>query len=232
MGRYSQSIAILNHSLSEKDRLTTLENEKRDKIKKEESEIYDLTTALKILNTVADENTFRTLDFITGVVNKTLGELFKQDSRRIKIEKKMFAGKHAHLNVELTDSDGNVLDFVLQSGTGLQQVISFLFSLCLIKVSGSRCLFIQDELLGGVHSAAREVLTNIIKIFAEDFQFIMVEYGMDKLGKIYSVEKIGKVSKVTSVDGDYDPMAIYQNTGVLADAEGNIYLATDDEDPQ
>ena len=43
-------------------------------------------------------NTRAVLDYVTGVVNKTLAELFPHDTRRVYIQNSMYQGKHAHIN--------------------------------------------------------------------------------------------------------------------------------------
>ena len=161
--------------------------------------------AQQLLTTVSDENTRVVLDYITGIINKALGELFPHDSRRIYLEKTMYRGQHAHINIKLTGTNGKTRDLQLQSGTGLRQTISFLFVLSLIEIRKSRRILLADELLSGVHAQAKRILMDVIKIFAEEgFQFIFVEYGVDNVGRIYIVEKPNDVATVTPIDGVYN----------------------------
>ena len=221
MGIYKTSILSLKRDLQDKERLLNRLSDRRAEVKEKEEEYNNLVDASKLIATVADKQSMDTLDYITSVINKTLGELFKSDTRRIYLKKQMHAGRYAHLKVLLTDAEGVEYDMLLQSGTGLRQVISFLFCLCLIQISGGRKVFIQDELLGGTHGAAKEVLKQIIRIFAKDFQFIMIEYGFDDIGKIYNVAKPGKTSYVYDLDGeDYDARSVY----IFSNAEGNVDL--------
>ena len=221
MGIYKTSILSLKRDLQDKERLLNRLSDRRAEVKEKEEEYNNLVDASKLIATVADKQSMDTLDYITSVINKTLGELFKSDTRRIYLKKQMHAGRYAHLKVLLTDAEGVEYDMLLQSGTGLRQVISFLFCLCLIQISGGRKVFIQDELLGGTHGAAKEVLKQIIRIFAKDFQFIMIEYGFDDIGKIYNVEKPGKTAYVYDLDGeDYDARSVY----IFSNAEGNVDL--------
>lgn len=165
----------------------------------------NMVEAQQLLTTVSDANTTAVLDYITGIINKTLGELFPHDSRRIYLEKTMYQGQHAHINIKLTGTNGKTRDLTLQSGTGLRQVISFLFVLSLIEIRKGRRLLIADELLSGLHPEAKRITTDIIKIFAEEgFQFAFVEYGVNDLGKVYLVEKPGAVATVTPMDGIYN----------------------------
>ena len=165
----------------------------------------NMVEAQQLLTTVSDANTTAVLDYITGIINKTLGELFPHDSRRIYLEKTMYQGQHAHINIKLTGTNGKTRDLTLQSGTGLRQVISFLFVLSLIEIRKGRRLLIADELLSGLHPEAKRITTDIIKIFAEEgFQFAFVEYGVNNLGKVYLVEKPGAVATVTPMDGVYN----------------------------
>ena len=221
MGIYKTSILSLKRDLQDKERLLNRLSDRRAEVKEKEEEYNNLVDASKLIATVADKQSMDTLDYITSVISKTLGELFKSDTRRIYLKKQMHAGRYAHLKVLLTDAEGVEYDMLLQSGTGLRQVISFLFCLCLIQISGGRKVFIQDELLGGTHGAAKEVLKQIIRISAKDFQFIMIEYGFDDIGKIYNVEKPGKTSYVYDLDGeDYDARSVY----IFSNAEGNVDL--------
>lgn len=160
--------------------------------------------AQKLLATVSDENTRAVLDYIMGIINKALSELFPHDSRRIYLEKTLYRGQHAHINIKLTGSNGNTRDIELQAGTGLRQVISFLFVLSLVEIRKGRRIILADELLSGVHPVAKRLLKDIIQIFAEEgFEFAFVEYGMNDLGKMYIVEKPNDVATVTPIDGNY-----------------------------
>lgn len=210
MGVYTSLVRSLRSDLVAKERLESSLEDKRSKIKEKEELYNDLVEASKVIAAVAEKSSMETLDYITGIINRTLGELFKSDTRRIYLEKHLHAGRYAHLKVILTDAEARTYSLKLQSGTGLRQVISFLFCLCLIQISGGRKVFIQDEILGGTHGAAKEVISRIIEIFAKEFQFIMVEYGFDNIGKIYNVEKVGNESKLYEIDkGSYDSKAIF-----------------------
>ncbi len=204
MTDFSQRIAQLD---AEHSQIQTI----KDKIEKLTTDYesaaktyFDMVEALQLLATVSDETTRQILDYITGIINKTLAELFPHDQRRIKLERSIYAGQHAHINITLTGSDGKPRDLQLQSGTGLRQVISFLFTLSLIEVRKGRRILIADELLSGLHKEAKRIVMDIIRIFAEEgFQFIFVEYEVNDLGRIYLVEKPGKVASVTPMDGVY-----------------------------
>lgn len=161
--------------------------------------------AQQLLATVSDANTTAVLDYITGIINKTLGELFPHDSRRIFLEKTMHNGQHAHINIKLTGSGGKTRDLTLQSGTGIRQVISFLFVLSLIEIRKGRRLLLADELLSGLHPEAKRITMDIVQIFAEEgFQFAFVEYGVNDVGRVYLVEKPNKIATVTPLDGVYN----------------------------
>lgn len=160
--------------------------------------------AQQLLATVSDMNTVAVLDYITDIVNKALHELFPHDHRSIYLEKKMHAGQYAHINIKLLGTNGVVRDLTLQSGTGLRQVISFLFILSMIEIRKGRPLFVADELLSGLHPEAKRIVMDIIQIFAEEgFQFAFVEYGVNNIGKIYLVEKPSDEAFVTPMDGVY-----------------------------
>lgn len=212
MGAYASTIGWMKRDLDLREELEVKVKNLSEKLDSLRQDYIDMVDAQRILATIADDNTEATLSFITGVVNKTLSEIFRSDTRKITLKKKLFAGTRPHIVVELTNGRGEVLDLSLQSGTGLKQVVSGLFLICLVEVRKARRIVIFDEKFSGLHKEAKRVLSEIIKIFAEGgFQFIFVEYGMNDIGKIYNVEKIGEESKVFALEGgqEYDDSDIF-----------------------
>lgn len=161
--------------------------------------------AQQLLSSVSNSNTTAVLDYITGIINKALSEIFPYDTRRIYLEKSLHSGQRSHINVKLTTEDGTVRDLTLQSGTGLRQIISFLFVISLIEIRKGRRILLMDELLSGLHAEAKRIIVDIMQIFAsEGFQFVMVEYGVDAVGRIYLVEKPNDTAVINPIDGRYD----------------------------
>jgi|GEM_PF-1760777 len=222
---YSTIIGSVKRDLNTK---RVLENKRKNLIKslQDSQSLYvRMINAQKLLSTVSDENTQQTLDFITGMVNKVLSEIFPDNIRRIQLKKKLFGGSKPHINVEIVNGDGNVLDIEAQEGAGLGQIISFMYVICLIEIRKGRRLLILDERLNGLHKQAKQVLSEIIKIFAEGgFQFIFIEYSLNDLGKIYNVENRSGVSNVVSLDGvQYSDDMVYSE-------DLNVDLSILDED--
>ena len=203
MSQYTQSILALEQNYLQAEQIKTKIESLKEKLKDMNQQYVVMLEAQQLLSTVSDNNTSVVLDYITGIINKTLGELFPHDNRRIYLEKTLYQGQHAHINIKLTGTNGVVRDLQLQSGTGLRQVISFLFILCLIEVRKSRPIMVMDELLSGLHSEAKRIITDIMQIFADEgMQFVFVEYGLDNLGKLYLVEKPNDVATVTPLGSD------------------------------
>lgn len=199
---YTDVLASLKKDLKDKKSLEKrVENGKKELIKTQQ-DYANLLNAQKLLSTVSDDNTEATLLFVSGVINKALAEIFKGDTRRIYLSRKLYGGNRPHIIVELENGKGEKLDMSIQSGTGLKQIISVLFVICLIEVRKGRRLLILDERLSGLHSEAKRILSEILKIFSEGgFQFIFVEYSLNTLGKLYNVEKPGNEAKVYALDG-------------------------------
>lgn len=205
MSRYTANIMSLEAQYNQIEEIKHKIDLLAERLKDLNNSYVVMLEAQQLLTTVSDENTRVVLDYITGIINKALGELFPHDSRRIYLEKTMYRGQHAHINIKLTGTNGKTRDLQLQSGTGLRQTISFLFVLSLIEIRKSRRILLADELLSGVHAQAKRILMDVIKIFAEEgFQFIFVEYGVDNVGRIYIVEKPNDVATVTPIDGVYN----------------------------
>lgn len=200
-GFYATQVGAIKRALTDKKRLEKRQNALYNELKESQSLYINMLDAQKLLSTVSDENTSKTLDFITGMVNKVLSEMFTTDTPHIVLTKKLYAGCKPHINVELIDGSGNSLDMALQSGTGISQVVSFMFAICLIEIRKGRRLLIMDERLNGLHKEAKRILSKVIEIFAKgDFQFIFVEYGLNDIGKIYNVEKRGDESHIVSLE--------------------------------
>ena len=131
---YSSTIGVLKNNLAQKKNLETKVTKLHEQLLESQSLYVNMLNAQKLLATISEDNTRQTLDFITGMVNKVLSEMFPNGSYQIKLTKKLFAGSKPHIVVELIDGDGNVIDMSVQSGTGLKQVISFMYVICLIEI--------------------------------------------------------------------------------------------------
>lgn len=203
---YSEVLVGLKRDLKDKEKLEKRVSDRKKELAKAQQDYVNLLNAQKLLSTVSDDNTEATLLFVSGVINKALAEIFKGDTRRIHLSRKLYGGNKPHIVVELENGKGEKLDMSIQSGTGLRQIVSVLFVICLIEVRKGRRLLILDERLSGLHSEAKRILSEIMNIFAEGgFQFIFVEYSLNTLGKLYNVEKPGNEAKVYALDGmEYD----------------------------
>lgn len=205
MSAYTQTIMSLRAQYNQAVNLQHQIDEYIKQLEDLNNQYVVFLEAQKLLAVVSDSNTTAVLDYIVGIINKALAELFPYDTRRIYLSKKMFNGQHAHIVVKLVNSEGKERDLSLQSGTGLRQVISFLFVVSLIEIRKGRRILLMDELLSGLHSYAKSIILDIIKIFAEDgFQFVIVEYEVNDFGKMYIAEKPKETSTLTPLDGVYN----------------------------
>lgn len=199
MTDYTKRIMQLERTYEQSAQIKRTISELTERLAKQNRDYAVMLEAKQILASVSDENTRIVLDYITGVVNRILGELFPYDARRVYLERKLYRGQYAHINMQLVGANGKVRDMQLQSGTGIRQVVSVLFILSTIEIRKGRRLFLSDELLSGLHSEAKKVVMGLLELFAEGgYQFIMVEYGANN-GKIYMVEHPSAVSTVTAL---------------------------------
>lgn len=198
MSQYTERIIAIRQRYNNAQNIKSQIDNLLDRVKDMNSEYAVMLEAQQLLATISDSNTTAVLDYMTGVINKALSEIFTHDTRRIFLEKKLHNGQYAHINVRLEAHNGAVRDMVLQSGTGLRQIVSFLFLISTIEIRKGRRILLMDELLNGLHPNAKRIIMDIIQIFAEEgFQFIFVEYGVDDVGKIYLVEKPNETATVT-----------------------------------
>lgn len=200
---YDRCIGEVQSNLKKKSELEKKLKHLTERLIASQDEYIKLSDAQKLLSTVSDDNTTKTLGFITQMVNKTLQEVFF-GRYSIKLSYKLYAGSRMHIKVILIyEPTGMVYKSMsLQSGYGISQVISFMYSLCLIEIRKGRRLLIVDERLNGLHQESKRVIAEIIKIFSQEgFQFIFVEYTLNNLGKIYNIESRGDNSVLVDMEG-------------------------------
>lgn len=164
-------------------------------------ELDKYVRAITLVGNVSDENITATLNNITGVINRALAILFK-DKRQVSIEKIMHNNTYPHFNVVLRVEDGSIRTFD-QSGSGLAEVISFLYDVCLIDLRGGRKIIVADEIMNGLHPSAKELIKELMLAMTPKFKFIITEYMLD-IGTQYEVIKTDGTAEVVKVpDGNY-----------------------------
>lgn len=203
MSAYAGQVAVYRQQYENAQRIKKMVDDLTERLKDMNYKYSVMLEAQQLLATVSDTNTRSVLDYITGVINRALGEMFPYDKRRIYLEKKLYRGQYSHVTVKLVTEGGIERNMELQSGNGLRQVVSFLFVVSLIEVRKGRRILVMDELLNGLHPEAKRIIADIMEIFAEEgFQFVTVEYGLNNLGKIYLVEKPNDTASVTAFGDD------------------------------
>ncbi len=245
MSRFTADIQDFRRQWEYKQKLNQQIDEAAMKMQEMDEDLADMLEASSLLSAVSDNNTNTVLNFITGVINKALAEIFPYDTRRVFLEHKTHAGQYPHIIVGLETGDGIRRSLTLQSGTGLRQIVSHLFNISLLEVRKSRRLLIMDELLSGLHAESKKIIMDLMQIFAKQgFQFVMVEYGVDDVGKIYLVEKPNETSSVTPLDGKYEGQifefnppkideAAYESIeGTIAGTKQQVEMATRAVEPE
>lgn len=207
MGAYDNLIAIMESE--EKKRKEYVK--RREKLEESHQKVMNerelLLEASRILATLSDNQLAQLIDIIEKTINGVLAQVFSADDpRTIRIDKGLVRETNPQLKANLYTKDMISRDIADQTGTGLKQIVSVMFSLVVVSVREDRPIIIMDECLSGLHNKAKKVMKEIIRLFSKKgFQFLLVEYGIDDLGKIYNVEKFGETAKVVPVKGEYNP---------------------------
>lgn len=158
--------------------------------------IHHLTVAKHGLHKVQDQVGVEVRELVTDILNKILENLFPNETLTVSLvandEKptKTRAKKQAtavasavykRLDLEIAGADGEPMNVAVQVGSGLQDLISFLYRVSLISVGTGRNLLVSDELLHGLNVNRFKDIAEIVHLFAdtEDFQFIFIEHGFD-----------------------------------------------------
>lgn len=230
MSVFSQNIARYEVMLTEHKNLLTELEALGERVKDMNQRYAVMIEAQQLLSVISEQNTNYVLDYVTGVINKTLAEMFPYDIPRVYLEKHMHAGKYPHIRVKLINSDGETRDLIMQCGTGQRQVISFLFVVCLIELRKCRRILLMDEILSGLHITAKKVVMDIMGIFAEEgFQFVFIEHaGMENFGRRYIIEKPDKTATATLLDGEYNHEVFVFNRPV-EEVDASIYETVEEE---
>lgn len=230
MSQYTERVISIKQKHANAESIKAQMDKIIEQIENLNSKYAVMLEAQQLLATVSDNNTTAVLDYMTGVINKALSEIFPHDTRRIFLEKKLHNGQYAHINVRLETSSGAVRDMTLQSGTGLRQVVSFLFLVSTIEIRKGRRILLMDELLSGLHPQAKRIIMDIIQIFAEEgFQFVFVEYGVDTVGKIYLVEKPAETATVTPLGSDKYDGEVFVFNRPLEEVDMNVKVEEGDD---
>lgn len=209
---YAPTIGALKQSMRQRRNLEHSLSSLNKRLIDTQTKLVDLTNAQKLLSTVSDDNTDAVLDQITSAVNHALEEIFPNEVCKIHLKKKLYAQSRPHIIVELVNSSGKSIDMSLQTGTGVGQIVSVLFSICLVEIRKGRRLILLDEKLNGLHRRAKKIISEILQIFSnEGFQFMFVEYALNDIGKIYNIEKKGDTAIAYPLGSDesYDENEIF-----------------------
>ena len=194
-------IASQEEKLKQKVQIDNRVKKLEEEISEAEVLLENYSKASTLIGTVADENTKATIDKITVVINKALRVLFPNDVIEVALEQEMYRKSYPHFKVTLK-LDGKERTFK-QNGTGLAQIVSFLFTVSLVDARGGRKIIVMDELLNGLHPDAKYIIKGLIEALSNRFQFIIVEYGVD-IGKQYHIVKEGGTASVEEyVSGTY-----------------------------
>lgn len=166
---------------------------------KDNKEALDIAThAIEILRQVSDEAVSKAYSFLEASLNSSLEKMFTNTTRKIEIKEYIRNNQYPQLELILHVGNGKTRSLKTDSGHGLAQIVSLLSLLSIIVITGSRRLFVMDEIISGLSVHNRKVVNDILWCFTEiGFQFIVNEHGFIPEGShVYHLEMNGEMSGV------------------------------------
>lgn len=185
---------IHENKVKEKDKLELMYEVKElnASITEDNKELNQIIDAGNLLTKLADSRVKKALDFIVKIINDTLIKLFPNDFKAIQVEMDAYHETYPQMRLKLITANDKVRSLKTQEGNGVSQIVSLLYIICLIYISGYRRFVHIDEVLNGLHPDAWELIDDILKLFEEklDFQFIITQHGYEpKNGRVVYLKK-------------------------------------------
>lgn len=171
-----------------------------------------VTNAISILRIVSDNSVKESYEYITETVNATLERIFEDSTRKIRLQESTLRGQYPQLEVILEVGDGIERSLKFNSGHGLSQVISLLCIISVIVITKSRRILVMDEILSGLSSSTRKIISDILWTFTDiGFQFLICEHGFVPEGaQVYEIKNVHDVGRV---EREYiEESGVYWNT--------------------
>ena len=134
--------------------------------------------ALEILTYLQDTVRNQGLQHVTTTMNKVIAAAYPHQPLTVSFEQTLHGGKNPHLNLILTDPQGHARQLAIQEGHGLQQVISLIFTLCVLEMTKVRPLLILDEVMNALNQDTLAIMDTILHAFANTgMQIIVIEHA-------------------------------------------------------
>lgn len=179
--------------------------------------------ALMLIGSATDKSIEDAINKVTGVINHALALLFPKDRRAVSIRKTLYRNSYLHFEVILETGKGNKRSFKM-SGTGLAQIVSCLFNIAFLDISGSRKVLVMDEVLNGLHPKAKMLMRELL-VALRDYQFIIIEHNMD-IGSQYEAVKEGQRSFIRKYNSNnyYTDFVLKANGHIPEEEESSIMV--------
>lgn len=181
---FDERLGALNKELRfKKSRLTERALELQEYEKNRQLYI-NRSKALQYIILLSDDNTKRLREYLESIINGALELVFGKNTYRFSLVSDL-KRQHVSLNLlEYKNGMWNTLDIKNQTGDGMGQIIAFLFTVVLTEITNHRMFFVSDEVLGGLHQDAVDMVKRCIREFdAHGGQFAMIEYTFEDFGR-------------------------------------------------
>lgn len=200
MTEFSERVALLKAQYDFKQSRLLERKREVDRFNDNYNLYLNRAKALSYITLLSDDSTKGIRDYLESVINRALDVVFGRNQYKFYLNSDLEAQKIELVLSEYSQGEWFDLDIRLQAGDGMGQVIGLLYSIVLAEITNHRMLFLEDEVLGGLHEDAVHFIKRCLTEFSKHgAQFALIEYTVENFGLQYDMVSIGdKTSKVAS----------------------------------
>jgi len=148
--------------------------DKQDKIQKE---IELIKKCIFVLQKISDDRNMKSRKDMQELIDSALSSIFPDREYSVVIDEYSH-GTRKHMKILLSDG-GVTRELKLSHGTGVKQIISFLFNISLLAFKGSSRVMLLDETLASISDNKAIIVSDMLVSLKNknNFQFLIIDHN-------------------------------------------------------